>query len=46
MFMNRGIDRVEAMSYVKMQIKLAEYFRDSGKRKSFLKVYGLRNLKE
>jgi transcriptional regulator with XRE-family HTH domain len=41
LFMNRGIDRVEAMSYIKMQSKLAEYFRDTENRKSFLKVYGL-----
>jgi transcriptional regulator with XRE-family HTH domain len=41
LFMNRGIDRIEAMSYVKMQSKLAEYFRNPENKKSFLKVYGL-----
>lgn len=41
LLMNRGIDRIDAMSYVKMQSKIAEYFRDAEKRKSFLKVYGL-----
>jgi transcriptional regulator with XRE-family HTH domain len=41
LFMNRGIDRAEAMSYVKMQSKLAEHFRNTVSKKSFLKVYGL-----
>ena len=41
LFMNRGIDRIDAMSYIKMQSKLAEYFRNTEKRKSFLKVSGL-----
>lgn len=41
LFMNRGIDRAEVMSYIKMQSKIAGYFRDTEKRKSFLKVYGL-----
>lgn len=41
LFMNRGIDRVEAEAYIKMQSKIAEYFRNTEKRKSFLKVQGL-----
>lgn len=39
--MNRGIDRVEAEAYIKMQYKIAEYFRNIENRKSFLKVQGL-----
>lgn len=41
LFMNRGIDRAQADAYIKMQSKIAEYFRDTENRKSFLKVYGL-----
>lgn len=40
-FMNRGIDRVEAEAYIKMQSKITEYFRNTENRKSFLKVQGL-----
>jgi ubiquinone/menaquinone biosynthesis C-methylase UbiE len=40
LFMNRGIDRAQAEAYIKMQAKIAEYFRDSASKKSFLKVYG------
>jgi transcriptional regulator with XRE-family HTH domain len=40
LFMNRGIERAEAIAYIKMQSKIAEYFRNSDK-KSFLKVLGL-----
>jgi transcriptional regulator with XRE-family HTH domain len=41
LFMNRGIDRAMAMAYIKMQSEIAEYFRNAGDRKSFLKVQGL-----
>lgn len=41
LFMNRGIDRAEAEAYIKMQAKIAEYFRDTECKKSFLKVQGL-----
>lgn len=41
LFMNRGIDRAEAEAYIKMQAKIAEYFRDTEYKKSFLKVQGL-----
>lgn len=41
LFMNRGIDRVDAEAYINMQSKIAEYFRSTEKRKSFLKVLGL-----
>lgn len=41
LFMNRGIDRAEAEEYVIMQSKIAEYFRDTKRKKSFLKVQGL-----
>lgn len=40
-FMNRGVDRVEAEAYIKMQSKIAEYFRNTEIKKSFLKVQGL-----
>lgn len=40
-FMNRGIDRVDVEAYIKMQSKIAEYFRNTESRKSFLKVQGL-----
>lgn len=40
-FMNRGIDRVEAEAYVKLQSKIAEYFKNAENVKSFLKVHGL-----
>lgn len=40
-FMNRGVDRVEAEAYVNMQSKIAAYFRNTARRKSFLKVQGL-----
>lgn len=39
--MNRGVDRSQAEDYIKMQSKIAEYFRKTDDRKSFLKVYGL-----
>ena len=39
--MNRGIDRVEAEAYIKIQSKIAEFFRNTENRKSFLKVQGL-----
>lgn len=41
LFMSRGIDRVEAETYVKKRLKIAEYFRNTERRKSFLKVQGL-----
>ena len=41
LFMNRGIDRVEAEAYIKMHTKIAEYFRNTEIKKSFLKVQGL-----
>ncbi|WBW96466.1 DNA (cytosine-5-)-methyltransferase [Oceanirhabdus sp. W0125-5] len=41
LLMNRGIDRVDAESYINMQSKIAEYFRNTKKNKSFLKVHGL-----
>lgn len=40
LFMNRGIDRTMAENYIKMQAKIAEYFRNTKNKKSFLKVYG------
>ncbi|WP_349944646.1 helix-turn-helix domain-containing protein [Lacrimispora sp. BS-2] len=41
LLMNRGMDRVEAEAYINMQSKIAEYFRNTERRKSFLKVQGL-----
>lgn len=41
LFMNRGVDRVEAEAYINMQARKAEYFRDTEYKKSFLKVQGL-----
>lgn len=41
LFMSRGIDRVEAEAHVKKQFKIAEYFRNTERKKSFLKVQGL-----
>lgn len=41
LFMNRGIDRADAMKYIEMQSKISEYFRNTENRKSFLKVQGL-----
>ncbi|MHB8128109.1 MAG: helix-turn-helix domain-containing protein [Mobilitalea sp.] len=41
LFMNRGIDRSQAEAYLKMQSKIAEYFKNKEDRKSFLKVQGL-----
>lgn len=41
LFMNRGIDRVEAEAYINMQSKIAKYFRSTQSKKSFLKVHGL-----
>lgn len=41
LFMNRGVDRALAEAYIKMQSKIAEYFRNTENRKSFLKVQGL-----
>jgi hypothetical protein len=40
-FMNRGVDRIEAEAYIKMQSKIAEYFQNTEIKKSFLKVQGL-----
>lgn len=40
LLMNRGIPRVEAEAYIVMQSKIAEYFRNTESRKSFLKVQG------
>jgi len=41
LFMNRGLDRAETEAYIDMQFKIAEYFRNTERRKSFLKVQGL-----
>ncbi|MBK1812791.1 DNA (cytosine-5-)-methyltransferase [Clostridium sp. YIM B02505] len=41
LFMSRGIDRSEAEDYIKMQSKIARYFKDTKSKKSFLKVQGL-----
>jgi len=41
LFMNRGIDRVDAEAYIKMQSRIAKHFKDTKNRKSFLKVHGL-----
>jgi transcriptional regulator with XRE-family HTH domain len=41
LYMNRGIDRVEAEAYINLQSKIAECFRNTENRKSFLKVQGL-----
>lgn len=41
LFMSRGLNRVEAETYIKKQSKIAEYFRNKENRKSFLKVQGL-----
>jgi len=41
LFMNRGSDRYEAESYIKMQSKIRKYFSDGDSEKSFLKVHGL-----
>ncbi|MGF7059713.1 helix-turn-helix domain-containing protein [Brassicibacter mesophilus] len=41
LFMSRGIDRVDAEAYIKVHSKISEYFRNTEKRKSFLKVLGL-----
>lgn len=41
LFMNRGALRAEAEAYIKMQSKIADYFRDTKSRKSFLKAQGL-----
>lgn len=38
--MNRGVDRVQAEAYLKMQAQVAEYFKKKGN-KSFLQVQGL-----
>lgn len=40
-FMSRGIDRVDAEAYIGLQAKIAEFFRNTENRKSFLKVQGL-----
>lgn len=40
-FMSIGLDRFEADAYVKMQVKIADYFRNPSTIKSFSKVYGL-----
>lgn len=39
--MSHGIDRAEAEDYIKMQARIAEYFRDIECKKSFFKVQGL-----
>ncbi|WP_055666179.1 DNA (cytosine-5-)-methyltransferase [Desnuesiella massiliensis] len=41
LFMNRGVDRALAEAYIKMQSKIAEYFKNTESKKSFLKVQGL-----
>lgn len=41
LLMNRGVDRAQAEAFIKMQAKIAGFFRNSENRKSFLKVYGL-----
>lgn len=41
LFMNRGLDRAEAEAYIDMQFKIAEYFGNTERKKSFLKVQGL-----
>lgn len=41
LLMSRGLDRIEAETYIKMQSKIAEYFRNTKDKKSFLKVHGL-----
>jgi len=41
LFMNRGFDRVKADDYIKMQDKIAEYFKNNENSKSFLKLNGL-----
>lgn len=39
--MNRGLDRIEAESFIKRRDTLANYFKDIEKEKNFLKVQGL-----
>jgi len=39
--MNRGLDRAKAQAYIDMQSEIAEYFKNTERRKSFLKVQGL-----
>ncbi|GKX68260.1 DNA (cytosine-5-)-methyltransferase [Inconstantimicrobium mannanitabidum] len=41
LLMSRGIGRVEAEAYITLQSRIADYFRDKQKRRSFLKVQGL-----
>ncbi len=41
LFMNRGLDRAEAEAYIDMQSEIAEYFKNTERRKAFLKVQGL-----
>lgn len=41
LFMSRGISRIEAEAYIKIQSKIADYFRNTGTGKSFLKAWGL-----
>ncbi len=41
LFMNRGLDRAKAQAYIDMQSEIAEYFKNTERRKSFLKVQGL-----
>lgn len=40
-FMSRGIDRVDAEKFLKMQTKLSKHFAETDAEKSFLKVQGL-----
>lgn len=40
-FMSRGINRVQAEAYIKLRSEIMEYFKDTDRRKSFLKVQGL-----
>jgi hypothetical protein len=39
--MNRGLDRAEAEAYIDMQSEIAEYFKNTERRKAFLNVQGL-----
>lgn len=41
LFMNRGINRVDAENYIKIQSKISEFFKEDNLRKSFLKVPSL-----
>jgi transcriptional regulator with XRE-family HTH domain len=41
LLMNRGVDRAEAEAYIKMQAKIADYFKNGENKRAFLKIYGL-----